>query len=430
MAARLDDVDLWDPELFVNGVPYGTFALLRREAPVFLHPRSGLPPFWAITRYADVVSVSREWSMYSSERRGALLREPPEEALETQRLMMLNMDPPRHTKLRGLINKGFTPRMVARLTPPIQQFCDDIIDAVCERGECDFVTEIAAELPLRVIAELLGIPQTDRHQIFEWSNTMIGSDDPEWQRSPEESMEAALAMYAYANELARERRDAPRGEAGDRAGSTRPPAGGSPPNGDDLVSALMRAEVDGERLTEMEFDVFFLLLAVAGNETTRNLIAGGMLALIEHPDQRRRLLEDPTLLDIAVEEMLRWVTPVMQFQRTAQRDTQVAGQHISEGDRVALFYVSANRDEAVFDRPDQFDVGRRPNDHLSFGGGGPHFCLGANLARLEIRLMFEALLDRLPDIELNGQPRRLRSNFINGLKEMQVRFTPVVRTGR
>jgi cholest-4-en-3-one 26-monooxygenase len=409
MATRLDDIDLWDPELFVNGVPHETFALLRREAPVFLHPRSDLPPFWAIARHADVVSVSREWSMYSSERRGALLREPPEEALETQRLMMLNMDPPRHTKLRGLINKGFTPRMVARLTPPIQQFCDDIIDGVCERGECDFVTEIAAELPLRVIAELLGIPQSDRHQIFEWSNTMIGSDDPEWQRSPDESMEAAMAMYAYANEMAVERRDTPR---------------------DDLVSALMRAEVDGERLTEMEFDVFFLLLAVAGNETTRNLIAGGMLALIEHPDQRRRLLEDPTLLDSAVEEMLRWVTPVMQFQRTAQRDSQVAGQHISEGDRVALFYVSANRDEAVFDRPDQFDVGRRPNDHLSFGGGGPHFCLGANLARLEIRVMFEALLGRLPDIELNGQPRRLRSNFINGLKEMQVRFTPEARTGR
>lgn len=408
MATRLDDVDLFDPDVYVRGIPHDTFALLRREAPVYRHPRTGLPPFWAVTRYHDVVSVSRDWAAFSSERQGALLREPPEEALETQRLMMLNMDPPRHTKLRSLVNKGFTPRMVAQLTPPILRLCDEIVDAVCERGECDFVTEVAAELPLQVIAELLGISQSDRHQVFEWSNTMIGSDDPEWQRSPEEAMDAAMAMYAYANELALQRRDSRR---------------------EDLVSVLMRAEVDGQQLTEMEFDVFFLLLAVAGNETTRNLISGAMLALIEHPDQRRRLLDDPSLLDSAVEEMLRWVTPVMQFQRTAQRDTAIAGQRIEEGDRVAVYYVSANRDEAVFEQADEFDIGRSPNDHLTFGGGGPHFCLGANLARLEIRLMFETLLRRLPDIELYGPPRRLRSNFINGLKEMPVRFTPALSVG-
>jgi cholest-4-en-3-one 26-monooxygenase len=270
------------------------------------------------------------------------------------------------------------------------------------------VSEVASELPLQVITELLGIPHQDRRQIFEWSNTMIASDDPEWQRSPEESMAAAVAMYGYANELAGERRDSPR---------------------DDLVSVLLRAEVYGERLTEMEFDVFFLLLAVAGNETTRNLISGGMLALIQHPDQRRRLLADGSVMDTAVEEMLRWVTPVMQFQRSAQRDTEIGGQRIAEGDRVALYYVSANRDEAAFERPDQFDVGRSPNEHLTFGGGGPHHCLGASLARLEIKLMFEELLRRLPDIELNGSPRRLRSNFINGLKEMQVRFTPAPAMG-
>jgi len=403
MAARLEDVDLFDPDAYAQAVPHDTFALLRREAPVYRQLRTGLPPFWAVTRYHDIVKVSRDWATFSSERRGALLREPPEEALETQRLMMLNMDPPRHAKLRGLVNKGFTPRMISRLTPPIRRICSQIVDTVSERGQCDFVTEVAAELPLQVIAELLGIPESDQHQIFEWSNTMIGSDDPEWQRSPEEATSAAMAMYAYANELALQRRDSPR---------------------DDLVSVLMRAEVDGEQLTEMEFDVFFLLLAVAGNETTRNLISGGMLALIEHPDQRRRLQDDVSLLDTGVEEMLRWITPVMQFQRTAQHDTEIGGQRIAEGDRVAVYYVSANRDEAVFEQPDRFDVGRSPNEHLSFGGGGPHFCLGANLARLEIRVMFEELLRRLPDIELNGPPRRLRSNFINGLKEMPVRFTP------
>jgi cholest-4-en-3-one 26-monooxygenase len=407
VASRLDAVDLFDPDAYVDGVPYETFGLLRREAPVYRHPRADGPPFWAVTRYHDVVAVSRDFATFSSERRGALLREPPEEALETQRLMMLNMDPPRHSKLRGLVNKGFTPRTVRLLTPPIRRMCVQIVDAVCERGQCDFVTQVAAELPLQVIAELLGIPPADRHQVFEWSNTMIGSDDPEWQRSPEEGMAAATAMYGYANELALARRDSPH---------------------EDLVSVLMRAEVDGEQLTEMEFDLFFLLLAVAGNETTRNLISGGMLALIEHPDQRRRLLDDPSLLDAAVEEMLRWVTPVMQFQRTAQRPTEIAGQAIAEGDRVAIYYVSANRDEAVFDRPDVFDVGRSPNEHITFGGGGPHFCLGANLARLEIRLLFEELLRRLPDLELNGPPRRLRSTFISGIKEMPVRFPPAARS--
>ena len=408
MAARLEDVDLFDPDAYAQSIPYDTFALLRREAPVYRQLRTGLPPFWAITRYHDIVKVSRDWATFSSERRGALLREPPEEALETQRLMMLNMDPPRHAKLRGLVNKGFTPRMISRLTPPIRRICTQIVDTVSEHGECDFVTEVAAELPLQVIAELLGIPESDQHQVFEWSNTMIGSDDPEWQRSPEEATSAAMAMYAYANELALQRRDSPR---------------------DDLVSVLMRAEVDGEQLTELEFDVFFLLLAVAGNETTRNLISGGMLALIEHPDQRRRLRDDSSLLDTGVEEMLRWVTPVMQFQRAAQHDTEIGGQRIAEGDRVAVYYVSANRDEAVFEQPDRFDVGRSPNEHLSFGGGGPHFCLGANLARLEIRVMFEELLRRLPDIELNGPTRRLRSNFINGLKSMPVRFTPAASVG-
>jgi cytochrome P450 len=401
MAIRLDDVDLVDPDAYAAGVPHEAFALLRREAPVHLHPQPGAAPFWAITRHRDVVAASREWTTFSSERRGALLGEPPEETLATQRLMMLNMDPPRHTKLRALVNKGFTPRTIAVLEDAVRGICAEVIDAAAARDECDFVTEIAAELPLQVIAELLGIPQADRHQLFEWSNTLVGGDDPEWRGTPEDAQAAAMSMYGYANELALERKASPRG---------------------DLVSALMEAEVDGEQLTEMEFDLFFMLLAVAGNETTRNLISGGMLALIEHRDQWRRLLADPSLLDSAVEEMLRWVTPVMQFQRTAQRDTAIGGVPIKEGERVALYYISANRDEAVFDEPDRFDVGRTPNDHITFGGGGPHFCVGANLARLEIRTMFEELLRRVPDIELSGPPRKLRSSFLNGIKSMPVRL--------
>jgi cholest-4-en-3-one 26-monooxygenase len=248
---------------------------------------------------------------------------------------------------------------------------------------------------------MLGIPREDRHQVFEWSNTMIASDDPEWRRSPDQAAAAAAAMYAYANELAVQRREDPR---------------------DDLVSVLMRAEVDGEHLTEVEFDLFFLLLAVAGNETTRNLISGGMLALLEHPDEWRRLREDRSLVDTAVEEMLRWVTPVMLFQRTAQRDTSVAGVPVAEGERVALYYSSGNRDETAFPEPERFDVGRAPNEHITFGGGGPHFCLGANLARMEIRTMFDTLIERMPDIEQSAPARRLRSNFINGLKSMPVRY--------
>ena len=238
MATRLQGIDLFDPDMFAGGPPHETFALLRREAPVYRNLRLDAPPFWAVTRHQDVVSVSRDWTTFSSERHGVLLREPPDDAMETMRLLLLNMDPPRHTKVRALVNKGFTPRQVERLTEPIRRICAEIIDAVGERGECDFVTEVAAELPLQVIAEMLGVPQEDRHQLFEWSNAMIGSDDPDWRRSPEEGQAAAFAMYAYANELALARKGSPR---------------------DDLVSVLMRAEIDGEQLTEMEFDVFFLL---------------------------------------------------------------------------------------------------------------------------------------------------------------------------
>jgi cholest-4-en-3-one 26-monooxygenase len=398
---NLDDIDLLNADNFVAGVPHEAFRTLRQQAPVFWHKEADGPGFWAVTKYQDVATVSRDPRTYSSAKKGVFVFDPVPEDLERMQLMMLNMDPPKHTKLRALVNKGFTPRMVAQLESRLRARTNEIIDDVAARGQCDFVSDIAAELPLQAIAELLGIPLSDRHLVFNWTNRLIGFDDPD-QGSWEEGKLAAAEMYMYANQLAAERRDHP---------------------GDDLVSVLMNAEVEGERLTELEFDLFFVLLAVAGNETTRNLISGGMLALIEHPEERARLAANPALMPTAVEEMLRWVSAVIEFRRTATRDTELRGQKVRAGDKVIIYYISANRDEDVFPDADRFDVGRTPNDHLAFGIG-EHFCLGSNLARLEIRIMFEELLRRLPDIELAGAVDRLRSSLINGIKRMPVVFTP------
>jgi len=400
---KLRDVDLVNRDTYVKGVPHEMFEVLRREAPVFWHDEEDGRGFWAVTRYEDVVAVNRDNELYSSSRGSALIMDQPEDMLAQQRLMMLNMDPPMHTRYRLLVNKGFTPRTVGRLEERIRELTNEIVDKVSEKGSCDFVVDIAAELPLQVIAEVMGVPMEDRHKVFDWSNRMIGAEDPEYAVAPEAAMEASMELYAYANRLAAEKRANP---------------------SDDIISVLLQAEVDSERLSELEFDLFFLLLSVAGNETTRNLIAHGMLALIEHPDQRDKLLRDPSLLAGAVEEMLRFGTPVMHFRRTASRPTEIAGQSIAEGDKVVIWYISANRDETVFPDPHRFDVERSPNEHVAFGGGGPHFCLGANLARLEIRAMFEEVLRRLPDMELAGPAERLRSNFINGIKHMPVTFTP------
>ena len=397
--------DLSNPDSFVACVPHDTFRRLRNEAPVYWHPDSVHGDgFWAVTRHADVWKVSLDQKTFSSARGSALLPRFAEEELIAQRELMLNMDPPRHTKYRRLVNLGFSPKILNRTIQQVRERAKCIVDEVAQRGSCDFVTDVAAELPLQVIVEMLGVPHEDRHRFFEWSNTMVGADDPEYNATAtkEQGQAAMMQLFAYANELAEERRRYPR---------------------EDLTSVLLQAEVDGERLTEAQFDSFVMLLSVAGNETTRNLISGGMLALIEHPEQRARLLADPSLLPTAVEEMLRWVSPVMVFRRTAQTDCAIGDQKIREGDRVTIWYSSANRDEEVFPDAHRFDVGRNPNDHLSFGIG-PHFCLGAHLARLEIRTMFEELLRRLPDIELAGPVERLRSNFLNGIKHMPVRFAP------
>ncbi len=393
------ETNLYDPKTYLNGIPHEALTKLRNECPVYFHEREepGGRGFWLITRYEDIVYISKNPGLFSSARGGTNIPDYEEEDLSQIQLLMVNMDPPQHRKFRNLVRRGFTPRRVRVMTDKIRTTVTNILDSVEGEVRIDFVRRIAAELPLIVIADLIGIPQEDRGKVFNWSNRLIGFDDPEFQTSIEDAREAAFEVWMYANSLAE-----------NRTGTA-----------DDLVHVLMEGEVDGEKLTEMEFDSFFLLLAVAGNETTRNAISGGLLALLEHPDELARLKADAGLLTTAVEEVLRWVTPLNYFRRTATQDIELRGQLIKENDKIAMFYGSANRDESIFDDPFKFDVGRTPNDHLAFGVG-EHFCLGASLARLEIHMLFEQLFERYPNIRLDGEVRRLQSNFINGIKEMQV----------
>ncbi len=392
--------DLADPHAFTSGPPHEYFTYLRREDPVawYPHPLPDGPGFWVVTKYDDVVAVSRDAPTFSSAAGGAFI-EPIEGGAE---LMMLNQDPPLHTRLRMLVARGFTPKTVAGLELRIHAAAREIVDRVAPKGRCDFVTELASELPLIVIAELLGVPIEDRHLVFDWSNRMIGAHDTEYAATPESGQAAAMEFYAYAQQLREQRIAEPR---------------------DDIITTLITGEVDGERLDELEFNMFCLLLSVAGNETTRNLTSGGMLALLQHPDQLRLLRDDRSLLATAVDEMLRWVSPVQYFRRTATTDTEIRGQAIKQGDKVTIWYGSANRDEDKFDDPETFDVRRSPNEHLAFGGRGPHYCLGATLAKVEINAIFDEVLSRLPDMELDGEPEHLASNLINGIKHMPVRFS-------
>jgi cholest-4-en-3-one 26-monooxygenase len=403
MAVDTSYADLSSPDTFVPGVPFETFDRLRKENPVFFHEEQDGPGFWCVTRYDDLVAVNRDNQLFSSNRKTALFMESNAEMLAQQRLMMLNMDPPMHTRYRLLVNKGFTPRRVTELKEDIRRRTNEIIDAVAEKGEADFVVEMSAELPLQVIADMLGVPQEERHLVFDWSNRMVGSQDPEYLADAELAQNASMELYSYFNQLSAQRRTDPK---------------------EDLVTALLNAEVNGEKLTELELDLFFLLLSVAGNETTRNAISHGMVALSEHPDQMQRLVDDPSLVNSAVEEILRWSSPVMHFRRQATAPTQIGDQKIGEDEKVVFWHISANRDEAHFDDPYKFDVSRSPNEHVAFGGGGPHFCLGANLARLEMQVFFEELVKRLPDIHVSGEVKRLRFNFIDGLKHIPVSFTP------
>jgi cholest-4-en-3-one 26-monooxygenase len=407
---KLSDVDLTNLDTFQQGTPHEQFKLLRNQAPVFRHPGApGEEDFWAVTKHADLKRISKSPQLFSSEEKSALPRDMGPESLPQLRLIMLNMDPPKHRQYRAIVNKAFTPRMVHGLEGAVDKMIDQIIDNVIEKGECDFVDELAAPLPMKVICEMMGVPEEDRRAIYELGNRMVGFDDPELQGdgtapalTSEAGQQASAEMFMYAAKLAEKARTHP---------------------ADDLATALLNAEVDGHRLSELEFNSFFMLLAIAGNETTRTVTSNGMLDFIRNPDQRQKLIDDPGLIDTAVEEVLRHEPAVHSFRRTAMADTEIRGVKIPAGDKIIMWYPAVNRDEDVFENPDAFDITRSPNDHLSFGIG-EHFCLGANLARMELRKIFGGLMRRLPDIELAAEPRRLRSTFINGVKEMQVKFTP------
>ncbi len=397
MTTGLEGIDLL-ADTWGRYVPHDQFDRLRREAPVYWHPEPGGRGFWAITRHADVRTVSHDWRTFSSELGATFIPDQDEEALAQMRLSILNIDPPQHQRYRRLVAKAFTPRVISALVDEIDRRAVTVIDSVIERHECEFVSEIAAQVPVQMICEMIGLAREQWPRMVAASNDLIGSrNDPEFANV--DASLASLEIYSLCDAEAEDRRQNPR---------------------DDLMTALVHAEIDGERLNNLELNLFFISLVVAGNETTRNLINHAMVALIEHPDQAQRLRDDPSLWDTAVEEMLRWGSSIHNFRRTATRDTELAGVPIAAGDKVVMYYASANRDESVFPDPHRFDVGRTPNDHMAFGGGGVHFCLGANLARAEIKATMREVVERLLNIGLAGVPDRLTSDFVNGIKRMPV----------
>ena len=399
--------DLTDPDVYATRVPARELAELRRAAPVWwVAQRRGSAGFddegyWAVTRHADILAISKTPDVYSSAENTALIRfaeGTPRESIEMQRIILLNMDPPDHTSQRGIVSRGFTPRAIGGLREALTARAERIVADALESGTGDFVTDVAMELPLQAICELLGVPQEDRGKIFAWSNRMIGYDE-RTDDDENDGMVAATEILGYSLGMAEERRGCPR---------------------DDIVTKLISAVIDGHSLSDDEFGFFVLMLAVAGNETTRNAIAHGMLAFLDHPAQWE--LFKASRPATAADEIVRWATPITVFQRTAVVDTVLGGQEIKAGQRLGLFYRSANFDEEVFGDPGRFDICRDPNPHLGYGGYGTHYCLGANLAKLEIELIFNAIADAIPDIALAGDPVRLRSGWINGIKHLPVSY--------
>lgn len=417
----VQDIDLLDLSLFERGEAHAAFRVLRRDAPVHWNPGTDeLNGFWSLTRYDDVMFVSRhpERFVSSSGISGPGLRDPdkyPNVQSQPGASSIITMDPPRHVKIRRLVNKGFTPRAVNAMEPQIRAIAGSILDGIAARGACDFVLDISSQLPLAVICGLMGLEQQHWPVMFQLTNRTLGSADPEYQADvvgEEErgsvaaqtrtALDGRTRMIEFFANVLEQRRAQPR---------------------DDLVSILLGSEVDGEKLEVIDILAFCNLLVLAGNETTRNAISGGLQVLCEHPSERARLQADMSLMDSAVEEILRWTSPLHHMSRLAVADGEIRGQTIRAGDRVLMWYPSANRDESIFADPYRFDITRDPNEHLAFGIG-EHFCLGAGFARKEIKVLFEELFRRLPDIQLNGQPERLRSNFINGIKRMPVTYTP------
>jgi cholest-4-en-3-one 26-monooxygenase len=397
--------DFTDPDLWATRRPIEEFAELRRSAPVWWNAQpNGVSGFddggyWVVTKLEDVKEISRHPEIFSSTENTAIIRYQPEitrEQIDVQRVILLNMDPPAHTKSRRIVTKGFTPRAVESLRGALTERAAAIVHEAKKNGSGDFVELVASELPLQAIAELLGVPQQDRKKLFTWSNQLIGSDDPEFKGG---SQTAQLELTGYAWNLAEDRRKCP---------------------ADDIVTKLVNADIDGEHLGSDEFAFFVILLSVAGNETTRNSITHGMKAFVDNPAQWELFREQRPRT--APDEIVRWATPVTAFQRTATRDVELGGQLIKKGQRVGMFYSSANFDEDAFDEPFTFDILRDPNPHVGFGGAGTHYCLGANLARLEIDLMFNAIADAMPNISQVAEPEHLRSGWLNGIKRWEVRF--------
>jgi cytochrome P450 len=413
MSATLDRIDLVNPDSYVDGVPFAWFDHLRHEAPVTWHaepaPNHG---FWAVTRYDDLTQVHMDWETFSSELGAVALEELDDEQLEVRR-SMLETDPPRHTELRQICSKRFSARGVGKYEDWIREVATDVLDRALPQGEFDFVSQISRDLPIRFLCSIFTVPQEDAPQLIAWGDSMIANQDPDLSAAVVDQVDTeayrlfpfrsptALDVFAYADRQRDLRLEDP---------------------ADDVLQALTIAQSEGV-LNEREFHNYFGVLMIAGNETTRHTISSGMLALMQHPEQLELLREQPDLIPTATEEILRWASPVMHFRRTATHDTELRGQPIRAGDKVVTWYISANRDEEVFPDPYTFDVTRTPNDHVTFGPGGPHFCLGAHLARLETKILFQELIPRLDTIELAGPVQRIRSNFVNGIKRMPVRVT-------
>ena len=417
----LDTIDIIRPENYgEHGYPHAAWKLLRREAPIYYWERGVMNPFWAVTRYEDIVWLSKQPRRFQNGPRMAVLigTQPDADApVEQQgegaiapgetRLVrqLLNMDPPEHGRYRKVSSSWFTPRAIQRLEPEVSRITRDLIDGLVERdGEADFVEAVTAPLTLSVLADMLGVPREDWRLMFEWTNQIAGNADPEYRvegQTPFQTVKRAReSLFKYFAELAQKRLADPR---------------------EDIVSVIARGKADGKPLPPLELLSYYFLLVVAGNETTRNAASGGLLALIENPAELAKLRNDPSLIDSAVEEIVRWTTPVIQFCRTPVEDVEIRGQKIAAGENLCLFYASANRDEAVFDDPDSFRIDRDPNPHLGFGIG-EHFCLGASLARLELRELFRQLVDRIDEIELAGPYERVQSSFLGGVKRMPIRY--------
>lgn len=395
--------DFTDPDVLLKGIPVTEFAELRKTAPVWWNAQDESifddGGYWVISRHADIKAISRDGALWSTNRKGAVMRLPDgvtTEQLDLTKALLINHDAPEHTRLRKLVSRLFTPRAIATLEEKLAIAAREIVRSAAAKDTGNFVDDIAMGLPLQAIADLIGVPEGDRERLYHWSNTIMNTDDPDFE-SDHVAANAELMGYAYT--MAEERRRCP---------------------ADDIVTRLIAADADGEVMGDIEFAFFVILLAVAGNETTRNAMTHGMNAFFEHPDQWELFKRDRP--ETAIDEIIRWATPVHCFQRTALSDVEIGDVTVTEGQRVGLFYSSANFDEDVFDRPFDFNILRDPNPHLAFGGHGAHYCIGANLARMEIKLMFNELADQIPDITKLAEPQRLRSGWINGVKDLQVAY--------